>query len=70
MSGSPRKTPVKPYEQRFNLAEFGWPFMAESVDCAHQQPQPDFLGQRGERRGIKLPGPRSGRGAITEREVA
>ena len=40
-------------QQGFDLAEFGRSLMADAIDGAQQQPQPDLLGQGGKREGLE-----------------
>ena len=42
-----RNGPVQHRQQRFDLAEFRWPFVTGPVNRAFEQPKPDFLGQVG-----------------------
>ena len=43
----PPPRPLQRRQQRLDLAEFGRPLMAETIDRALQQPDPDFLGDGG-----------------------
>ena len=50
----PLHGPVQRRQQGLDLAEFRRPFMTDAIDRAQQQPQPDFLRQRG--KGLRVEG--------------